>query len=247
MANLFFYTRGFTTGRDVPVLDSISDILSLYEKDSLDHWIFGNDASTLTGRNNARLLKRQTSAVIPLTWAAKAVGLPQKAGESLEVPLTDTLGQTFTFAGVYNVQSNAGIILLVGTLGSSGVTPVGGFGLFTSGSNLYVTVRESANVANSKLIGAIDPAKPFYASISYNKTTKVINIVAIQGTTTYETTVTSGTYNPTDLPVYLGQGRYVGTSGGASLINEFVAWDTPKTVSDLKDVAGRMLNRGVIF
>lgn len=247
MANLFFYTRGFTTGRNVPVLDSISDILSLYEVDSLDHWIFGNDASTLTGRNNARLLKRQTSAVIPLTWSSKSVGVPEKAGETLEVPLTDTLGQTFSFSGVYNVQGGAGILLLTGTLGGAATTPVGGFGLFTSGSNLYLTVRESANVANSKLLGAIDPTKPFYASMSYNKTTKLINVIVIQGASTLELTVTAGNYNPTDLPIYLGQGRYVGTSSGTMLVNEFVVWDVAKTTAELKDVASRMLNRGVIF
>uniref|UniRef100_UPI0018ACFD25 hypothetical protein n=1 Tax=Acinetobacter phage SWH-Ab-1 TaxID=2053604 RepID=UPI0018ACFD25 len=144
MVNIFFYARGFTTGRNVPVLDSISDILSLYEQDALDHWIFGNDESTLTGRANSRLLKRQAGATVPLTWTQKALGLPQKNGNGLETPLTDTLSQSFATAGVFNVQSNAGIIILNGTLGFAQTTPVGGYALFTSGTNLYITVRESA-------------------------------------------------------------------------------------------------------
>ncbi|UYD72363.1 hypothetical protein AIIMSE5_003 [Acinetobacter phage AIIMS-AbE5-RC] len=81
---------------------------------------------------------------------------------------------SFATAGVFNVQSNAGIIILSGTLGFVQTTPVGGYALFTSGTNLYITVRESADVLNSKVIGAIDPAKPFYVAMSYDNLTWVI-------------------------------------------------------------------------
>jgi len=250
MSNLFFKAEGFSSSRTLPTLSDVQDIISIptLEADAYGHWEFGGDQSSLIDKVNARSLTLQAGATVQPEYGENYVRLGAAKGQSLQSGLLDSAVTDYTVSGVV-MPEDVVLMVLLGNLGSNDVGL--GAGLFTSANKVYVTARTGVSSVDPGL--ALDMSKPAFISMSVNKTTGVVNIVAMQNGATFENTAT-GAQVEAAAPISVGNSRY--TTGGAynTLKNKYyeaVIHSRALSISEMKAIANRakvrLAARGITF
>lgn len=250
MTNLLFQADSFISDRNLPVIQSIEDVIYVerFEEDAYGHWLFGVDSASLVDKVHGRNLSVQLGATVPPSYTEKYVQLGAAKGNSLQSGLLDNAVSGFTVSGVV-LPETVDLMVLLGNLGDN--TAPQGAGIFSSASKAYLTSRTTVSSLESGL--PINMAKPFFISFSVNKTTAVVNIVAMQNGVTYEKT-SSGAFTEAASALCVGNSRYTTSAAYNSLRNKYyeaIIHDKSLSLVEMKGIANRaktrQANRGIDF
>ncbi|WP_104488831.1 hypothetical protein [Acinetobacter indicus] len=219
-----------------------------FEEDAYGHWVFGGDANSLVDKVNSRSLTLQAGATIQPEYGENYVRLSAAKGQSLQSGLLDSAVTDYTVSGVV-MPEDVALMVLLGNLGSNDVGL--GAGLFTSENKVYVTARTGVSSVDAGL--ALDMSKPAFISMSVNKTTGVVNIVAMQNGATFENTAT-GAQVEAAAPISVGNSRFTISAAYNTLKNKYyeaIIHDKALSIAEMKAMADRakirQANRGLTF
>jgi hypothetical protein len=258
MADLLFKTDFISKRTDLPKVQNVEDIIYVetFEDDAWDHWIFGKNASSLTGRVNGHVLAVQTGATILPVYNDNNVVLDAKNGNAIIADFVDGATQNTTLTAVVKTNST-GLAILMGTLVPGSYTGSSGHGIFAGGEKGYVTVKpltaSNAGGADSKTpLNDIDQIEYFFISASVNKTTKTVIIYTERlGVGASLQFVWSSAYQASLNKIAVGNGYYSGAIATSLTFAEAIIHDKALSLSRLQDMASksklRMKNRGIAF
>lgn len=219
-----------------------------FEGDAYGHWLFEKDSVSLIDRVNSRSLTLQAGATVQPEYSTNYVRLGAAKGQSLQSGLLDNAVTGYTVSGVVQPE-DVSLMVLMGTLGATDAPQ--GAGVFTSANKLYVTGRTGVSSLEPGLV--LDMSKPAFISMSINKTSGVVNIVAMQNGVTFEKTAT-GAQVEAGTALSIGNSRYTTSAGYNTLRNKFyeaIIHNKALSIAEMKAVANRakvrQANRGLTF
>ncbi|WP_336956698.1 hypothetical protein [Acinetobacter johnsonii] len=243
MTNLSIQVDGYVSpfASQLPKV-AVSDIIYIekFEEDAYGHWLFGADSGSLIDKVNSRALSLQSGATVQPMYGNGFVELGASKGNSLQSNLLDNVGNGFTVSGVV-LPGTIDLMVLLGNLGDN--TAPQGAGIFASANKVYLTSRTTVSSLEAGLL--IDMSKPFFISFSVNKTTTVVNIVAMQNGVTYEKT-SSGAYTGAASALSVGNSRYTTSAAYNSLKNKYyeaIIHDKALSLAEMKGIASRAKTR----
>lgn len=250
MINLLFQADDFVSSRNLPLVQNIQDVIYVerYEEDAYGHWLFGGDSSSLVDKVNGRSLSVQAGATVQPIYEDNHVRLGAAKGQSLQSGLLDSAVTGYTISGLVQPEASD-LMVLLGTLGAAAEPQ--GAGIFTSAGKVFATGRTGVSSLESGLL--LNMSKPVFVSMSVNKTSGVVNIVAMQNGVTFEKTST-GAQVDSGTALSVGNSRYTTTAAYNTLKNKYyeaIIHDKALTLAEMKGLASRLKTRqeerGVTF
>ncbi|HEO1767954.1 hypothetical protein [Acinetobacter baumannii] len=256
MSFLFFKAKDFSSGRSLPQLNEVNDLIPKYEDDAYGHWLFGGGPSSLVDVVNGRILTLQSGATVQPIYADKTVTLSTAIGNALLTDLVDSSAQSLTLCAVVKCTTTA-LAILLGNLVPGTSTTSSGLGAFASAGKGYLTVKPvTAN--GSAGIPSLSPPSPiiqtsnFFIATSINKNTKkgVVYIQQAGAESSNEASYTASSYEPSANKIGIGNVAYA-TGGNTTIYSEAIVFDKALTLAEIQAVAlrskDRMANRNISF
>lgn len=244
--NIFFQATGFTSQRNLPVIQNIEDIIyaEKFEQTSYDHWLFLDDAP-LVGRVNNRVLSLQGGATVPPQYSSEGVALTNAKGSALLTDLIDNSATSITAIYVTKCDTT-GLHLLGMTLPTSNVTNENGFGVYLSGNKAYVNVKPLIASSGGSLAGltnnqAITQTDFCLSAVSVNKSSNEVVVYTLQkGIESSAIGAFAGAYENVAKKVAVGNAYYTaGEFGIKTKFIEAIVFDRALTLEEIKGVASR--------
>ncbi|MEN8390203.1 hypothetical protein ABFP25_03415 [Acinetobacter indicus] len=239
MTNLCFQIDGYVS----PFADQLPKVqtedliyIEKFEEDAYGHWLFGGTSTSLVDKVNGRTLTLQAGATVQPIYADNYVRLGAAKGQSLQSGLMDSAVDGYTISGVVQPETSD-LMVLLGTLGAS--TEPQGAGIFTSAGKVFATGRTGVSSLDPGL--ALDTSKPVFVSVSVNKTSGVVNIVAMQNGVTFEKTST-GAQVDSGTALSVGNSRYTTSATYNTLKNKYyeaIIHNRALSISEMKAMANR--------
>lgn len=251
MEQLFFKAENFISGKATHTVMNVRPLISMLEKDSYAHWIFGGDSSSLIDNVNNRKLNLQSGATVQPFYSQNSVTISASAGNALLSDISDTSEQSVTLCAVVKTSS-ASLGILLGNLVPSNSTTSSGLSAFVSANKAYLTVKpvfsESpavGGIASLDSSATINQLNTFFIACSVDKQTKngIIYVCQNDIEASNKAIYTSNYSTPIN-KIGIGNVAYAPASTSGSLIfNEAIIYNKALTVDQIKLVAKRSRNR----
>lgn len=239
MTNLCFQIDGYVS----PFADQLPKVQTedliyteKFEEDAYGHWLFGGTSTSLVDKVNGRTLTLQAGATVQPIYADNYVRLGAAKGQSLQSGLLDSAVNGYTISGIVQPETND-LMVLLGALGAN--TEPQGAGIFTSANKVYATARTGVSSLESGLL--LDISKPVFVSMSVDKASGVVNIVAMQNGVIFEKTST-GAQVDLGTALSVGNSRYTTTATYNTLKNKYyeaIIHNKALSIAEMKAMADR--------
>ena len=239
MTNLCFQIDGYVS----PFADQLPKVqtedliyIEKFEEDAYGHWLFGGTSTSLVDKVNGRTLTLQAGATVQPEYGENYVHLGAAKGQSLQSGLIDSAVTGYTISGLVQPETSD-LMVLLGSLGTN--TEPQGAGVFTSAGKVFATARTGVSSLDPGL--ALDISKPVFVSVSVNKTSGVVNIVAMQNGVTFEKTST-GAQVDSGTALSVGNSRYTTSTAYNTLKNKYyeaIIHNKALSIAEMKAMANR--------
>lgn len=251
MSNLFTVLPFSVNNPALPVIP-ISDyqLLSDFEIDSYEHWIFDKgNSSNLTGGVQGKLLTVQSTAP---TYLGSYLSISGDEGKGLLTDIGEAVGQTDTICVVFKHSSSTGIVIPFGSLSKSVESSLGGGGPFINNATRDLLLQYRPTSISSTNTGKDVPAAIWhFLAVSRNMATGGVVRTLLGGQAVHEITVGGTAYirAGNNRKIALGSAYYNTVTGTTLDFAEAVVFDRQLSTTELADVymraKARMAARGI--